>query len=104
MNEQVKKQILIAGDVMLDRYWFGEVNRISPEAPVPIVRVERREERLGGAANVALNAVALGVNAGLMGIIGDDEAGNSIENLLKKPVFPVTSAAISRYQRSSNYV
>jgi len=84
MNEQVKKQILIAGDVMLDRYWFGEVNRISPEAPVPIVRVERREERLGGAANVALNAVALGVNAGLMGIIGDDEAGNSIENLLKK--------------------
>nr|WP_255423301.1 D-glycero-beta-D-manno-heptose-7-phosphate kinase [Undibacterium sp. CY21W] len=69
---------------MLDRYWFGEVNRISPEAPVPIVRVERREERLGGAANVALNAVALGVNAGLMGIIGDDEAGNSIENLLKK--------------------
>jgi bifunctional ADP-heptose synthase (sugar kinase/adenylyltransferase) len=53
---------------------------------------------------VALNAVALGVNAGLMGIIGDDEAGNSIENLLKKPVFPVTSAAISRYQRSSNYV
>lgn len=84
MNEQVKKQILIAGDVMLDRYWFGEVNRISPEAPVPIVRVERREERLGGAANVALNAIALGVNAGLMGIIGDDEAGNSIENLLKK--------------------
>lgn len=84
MNEQVKKQILIAGDVMLDRYWFGEVNRISPEAPVPIVRVERREERLGGAANVALNTVALGVNAGLMGIIGDDEAGNSIENLLKK--------------------
>jgi len=84
VNEQVKKQILIAGDVMLDRYWFGEVNRISPEAPVPIVRVERREERLGGAANVALNAVALGVNAGLMGIIGDDEAGDSIENLLKK--------------------
>lgn len=84
MNDQVKKQILIAGDVMLDRYWFGEVNRISPEAPVPIVRVERREERLGGAANVALNAVALGVNAGLMGIIGDDEAGNSIEDLLKK--------------------
>lgn len=84
MNGQVKKQILIAGDVMLDRYWFGEVNRISPEAPVPIVRVERREERLGGAANVALNAIALGVNAGLMGIIGDDEAGDSIENLLKK--------------------
>lgn len=84
MNQSLKKRILIAGDVMLDRYWFGEVNRISPEAPVPIVRVERREERLGGAANVALNAVALGVSAGLMGVIGDDEAGETIEQLLKK--------------------
>lgn len=84
MNQPLKKRILIAGDVMLDRYWFGEVNRISPEAPVPIVRVERREERLGGAANVALNAVALGVSAGLMGVIGDDEAGETIEQLLKK--------------------
>ncbi|MFZ6690894.1 D-glycero-beta-D-manno-heptose-7-phosphate kinase [Undibacterium sp. SXout20W] len=69
---------------MMDRYWFGEVNRISPEAPVPIVRVERREERLGGAANVALNAVALGVDAGLMGVIGNDEAGDNINRLLEK--------------------
>ncbi|MFZ6673626.1 D-glycero-beta-D-manno-heptose-7-phosphate kinase [Undibacterium sp. Xuan67W] len=76
------KRILVAGDVMLDRYWFGEVNRISPEAPVPIVRVERREERLGGAANVARNAAALGLHAGLLGVIGDDEAGNSVEHLL----------------------
>ncbi len=68
---------------MLDRYWFGEVNRISPEAPVPIVRVERREERLGGAANVARNAVALGVETGLLGVIGEDEAGRSVEDLLK---------------------
>jgi len=82
--DAVKKRILIAGDVMLDRYWFGEVNRISPEAPVPIVRVERREERLGGAANVALNAVALGVDASLMGVIGEDEAGNSVSELLVK--------------------
>ncbi|MBC3931948.1 D-glycero-beta-D-manno-heptose-7-phosphate kinase [Undibacterium curvum] len=81
---QKDKRILVAGDVMLDRYWFGEVNRISPEAPVPIVRVERREERLGGAANVALNALALGAGAALMGVIGDDEAGNSIEGLLEK--------------------
>ncbi|MFZ6848168.1 D-glycero-beta-D-manno-heptose-7-phosphate kinase [Undibacterium sp. RuRC25W] len=88
-SDQKKKRILIAGDVMLDRYWFGEVNRISPEAPVPIVRVERREERLGGAANVALNAVALGVGAGLMGVIGDDEAGNTINGLLDK--FGITS-------------
>lgn len=77
------KRILVVGDIMLDRYWFGEVNRISPEAPVPIVRVERREERLGGAANVARNAVALGVETGLLGVIGEDEAGRSVEDLLK---------------------
>lgn len=77
------KRILVVGDIMLDRYWFGEVNRISPEAPVPIVRVERREERLGGAANVARNAVALGAETGLLGVIGEDEAGRSVEDLLK---------------------
>lgn len=75
-------RILVVGDVMLDRYWFGEVNRISPEAPVPIVRVERREERLGGAANVARNAAALGAQVGLLGIVGQDEAGESVERLL----------------------
>ena len=53
-------RLLVVGDVMLDRYWFGDVSRISPEAPVPIVRIEKREERLGGAANVARNAAALG--------------------------------------------
>ena len=79
-----QKRILVAGDVMLDRYWFGEVNRISPEAPVPIVRVERREERLGGAANVARNAVALGVETSLLGVIGEDEAGQSVEALLSE--------------------
>jgi len=77
-----KARILIVGDVMLDRYWFGEVNRISPEAPVPIVRVERREERLGGAANVARNAATLGANTGLLGVIGADEAGSVVEGLL----------------------
>jgi len=75
-------RILVAGDVMLDRYWFGEVNRISPEAPVPVVRVEKREERLGGAANVARNAAALGARVGLLGVVGRDEAGNSLESML----------------------
>lgn len=79
---ELAKRMLIVGDVMLDRYWFGEVNRISPEAPVPIVRIEKREERLGGAANVARNLVALGMQAGLLGVIGQDEAGNIVENLL----------------------
>jgi D-glycero-beta-D-manno-heptose-7-phosphate kinase len=77
-------RILVVGDVMLDRYWFGEVNRISPEAPVPIVRVERREERLGGAANVALNAAALGARIGLLGVVGQDEAGDTIEQKLSE--------------------
>ncbi|WP_050479450.1 D-glycero-beta-D-manno-heptose-7-phosphate kinase [Herbaspirillum rhizosphaerae] len=77
-------RILIVGDVMLDRYWFGEVNRISPEAPVPVVRVERREERLGGAANVARNAATLGAQTGLLGVIGQDEAGSVVEGLLSE--------------------
>lgn len=77
-------RILIVGDVMLDRYWFGEVNRISPEAPVPVVRIERRDERLGGAANVARNAAALGAKLGLMGVVGDDEAGQVVESLLSE--------------------
>jgi rfaE bifunctional protein kinase chain/domain len=75
-------RVLVVGDVMLDRYWFGEVNRISPEAPVPIVRVEKREDRLGGAANVARNAAALGVSVGLLGVVGQDEAANAVESML----------------------
>jgi len=71
-------RVLVVGDVMLDRYWFGEVERISPEAPVPIVRVARREDRLGGAANVARNIVALGAQATLCGTIGADEAGKTL--------------------------
>jgi rfaE bifunctional protein kinase chain/domain len=75
-------RILVVGDVMLDRYWFGDVSRISPEAPVPVVRIERREERLGGAANVARNAAALSADTGLLGVVGDDEAGNVVNQLL----------------------
>ncbi|WP_151637013.1 D-glycero-beta-D-manno-heptose-7-phosphate kinase [Noviherbaspirillum aerium] len=81
-NPSKAPKILVVGDVMLDRYWFGDVSRISPEAPVPVVRVERRDERLGGAANVARNAVALGAKAGLLGVVGKDEAGDVVEQLL----------------------
>ncbi|MBV2180488.1 MAG: D-glycero-beta-D-manno-heptose-7-phosphate kinase [Castellaniella sp.] len=76
-------RILVVGDIMLDRYWFGEVDRISPEAPVPVVRVARREDRLGGAANVARNIAALGAQVGLMGIVGSDEAGARIRALVR---------------------
>lgn len=75
-------RLLVVGDVMLDRYWFGDVSRISPEAPVPVVRIEKREERLGGAANVARNAAALGAHTGLLGVAGADEAGDQMERLL----------------------
>ena len=75
-------RLLIVGDVMLDRYWFGEVSRISPEAPVPVVKVERVEERPGGAANVARNAAALGASATLLSVVGQDEAGQALARLL----------------------
>jgi rfaE bifunctional protein kinase chain/domain len=79
-------RVLVVGDAMLDRYWFGAVDRISPEAPVPIVRVHPRkeEERLGGAANVAWNVSKLGVHASLLTAIGDDEHGRRLETLLGK--------------------
>jgi len=75
-------RLLVVGDVMLDRYWFGEVERISPEAPVPVVRVGKTEERLGGAANVARNVTALGARAGLLSVIGNDEPGRAVTALL----------------------
>lgn len=77
-------RVLVVGDAMLDRYWFGAVDRISPEAPVPVVRVTpgKQEERLGGAANVAWNVQALGAHARLLTAIGDDEPGHRLEALL----------------------
>jgi len=77
-------KVLVVGDVMLDRYWFGDVNRISPEAPVPVLKVERIEERPGGAANVARNIAALGAQATLLSVVGDDEAGACLEKLLSQ--------------------
>jgi D-beta-D-heptose 7-phosphate kinase/D-beta-D-heptose 1-phosphate adenosyltransferase len=75
-------RVLVVGDVMLDRYWHGATSRISPEAPVPVVHVGQSEERAGGAANVALNIAALGAQARLLGVTGDDEAATSLETLM----------------------
>jgi rfaE bifunctional protein kinase chain/domain len=77
-----KARVLVVGDVMLDRYWFGDVSRISPEAPVPVVKIERIEERPGGAANVARNCAALGARAALLSVVGADEAGQALARLL----------------------
>jgi rfaE bifunctional protein kinase chain/domain len=79
-----RARVLIAGDVMLDRYWFGDVSRISPEAPVPVVHVKRTEERPGGAANVARNITALEGKATLLAVVGDDEAAVSLEKLIRE--------------------
>ena len=82
-------RLLIAGDVMLDRYWQGPTSRISPEAPVPVVRIQKDETRPGGAANVALNIAALGGHAHLLGVIGRDETGRKLrEELLQRKVQP----------------
>ncbi|MFT6351268.1 MAG: D-beta-D-heptose 7-phosphate kinase/D-beta-D-heptose 1-phosphate adenosyltransferase [Neptuniibacter pectenicola] len=78
-----KAQVLVVGDLMLDRYWQGPTSRISPEAPVPIVKVEQHEDRPGGAANVALNVTALGAGVSLVGLVGDDEAGVALEKQLQ---------------------
>jgi rfaE bifunctional protein kinase chain/domain len=75
-------RVLVVGDVMLDRYWYGAVDRISPEAPVPVVRINREENRLGGCANVAYNVVSLGAQAALLSVVGDDEASHLLEDLV----------------------
>jgi len=83
-SELHKARILVVGDVMLDRYWHGEVSRISPEAPVPIVKIEskRTREVPGGAANVAANAAALGAKVALLSVVGDDEPGRTLARLV----------------------
>lgn len=78
-----KAQVLVVGDLMLDRYWQGPTSRISPEAPVPVVKVEQHEDRPGGAANVALNVTALGAGVSLVGLVGEDEAGSALEKQLQ---------------------
>jgi rfaE bifunctional protein kinase chain/domain len=83
-DQLAASRVLVVGDVMLDRYWYGAVDRISPEAPVPVVRVTREEERSGGAANVAGNIAALGAQAALLTVVGDDEASRKLEALLEK--------------------
>jgi D-glycero-beta-D-manno-heptose-7-phosphate kinase len=79
-----KARVLVVGDPMLDRYWYGAVDRISPEAPVPVVKVTREEERIGAAANVAYNIATLGARASFLGVVGEDEPGRRLEALLRE--------------------
>ncbi len=77
-------KVLVAGDVMIDEYWLGDTSRVSPEAPVPVVKVNNHDYRLGGAANAALNARSLGADVGLAGIIGDDSTAKTYQQLLEQ--------------------
>ncbi|MDB5943955.1 MAG: ADP-heptose synthase-like protein [Ramlibacter sp.] len=83
-QQLAKASVLVVGDAMLDRYWHGAVDRISPEAPVPVVKVSREEERVGAAANVAYNVITLGARASFLGVVGDDEPGRKLEALLRE--------------------
>ncbi|HSN08033.1 MAG TPA: PfkB family carbohydrate kinase [Hanamia sp.] len=79
-----KMKVAVIGDLMLDTYWWGNVERISPEAPVPVVAVSKREKRIGGAGNVALNVQALGASVAVLSILGDDEDGVQLKQLLQE--------------------
>lgn len=81
-NNISKLKVAVIGDVMLDTYWWGNVERISPEAPVPVVAVSKKEMRIGGAGNVALNVTALGASVAVLTILGDDEDGSQLKHLL----------------------
>ena len=83
-EQLAQAKVLVVGDVMLDRYWYGAVDRLSPEAPVPVVRITREENRLGGCANVAFNAVSVGAQASLLSVVGDDEASHLLQDLIAK--------------------
>jgi D-glycero-beta-D-manno-heptose-7-phosphate kinase len=83
-QQLAQARVLVVGDAMLDRYWHGAVERISPEAPVPVVKVTREEERIGAAANVAYNVSTLGARASFLGVVGDDEPGHRLERLMNE--------------------
>ncbi|SER55639.1 D-beta-D-heptose 7-phosphate kinase / D-beta-D-heptose 1-phosphate adenosyltransferase [Vreelandella subterranea] len=95
LNALEHARVLVVGDVMLDRYWHGGTSRISPEAPVPVVRVEDADDRPGGAANVALNIAALGAQVGLAGLVGEDENAELLSRQL------VAANVSTHFQRSA---
>ena len=96
-----KTEVLVIGDVMLDTYVWGKVDRISPEAPVPIVAVEKRESRPGGAANVALNLKSLGAVPVLCSVIGNDTRGNEFIDILQQNNLPVSGIVQSNNRKTT---
>ena len=100
-SEFNSKKILVIGDSMIDSYLFGEINRTSPEAPVPVVETKKHESRLGGAANVALNLKSLGATPILCSAIGDDKEGKLFIELMKKEDLTTEGMIISKIKRTT---
>lgn len=97
-------KVAVIGDVMLDTYWWGNVDRISPEAPVPVVAVSKREQRIGGAANVALNVCALGADVSLLSILGKDEDGEQLSRLLHENNIRIKYLVHSEHRVTTNKI
>src|SRR5207342_3810611 len=95
-------KVAVVGDVMLDTYWWGKVERISPEAPVPIVSLHHKEQRIGGAGNVALNCSGLGAKVFMLGVIGDDDEASQLEQLLKESLIDTTGLIKSVKRKTTN--
>lgn len=95
------KRVLVVGDVMTDAYIKGQVTRMSPEAPVPVVDLQEQEQRIGGAGNVALNLIALGANAILASVIGQDNAGNELEQMLQNAGIQTTALVVSAQRKTT---
>jgi rfaE bifunctional protein kinase chain/domain len=92
----------VIGDVMLDTYWWGHVERISPEAPVPVVALDKREVRIGGAGNVALNLVSLGAKTSIFSVMGEDETGKELDQMLADSGIDTSYLICSRTRRTTN--
>ena len=101
VEEFKNKRILVIGDVMIDAYLLGNVNRVSPEAPVPIVSLQKEEERLGGAANVAINLVAMGASAVICSVIGNDRSGKKMIELLESNTISAEGLVLSNNRETT---
>src|SRR3954469_12646712 len=95
-------KVAVVGDIMLDTYWWGNVERISPEAPVPVVVLDQKELRMGGAGNVALNTASLGASTVLFSVIGNDEDGKALINLLGKNRIDCSRIVVSNDRITTN--
>ncbi|HOA39468.1 MAG TPA: PfkB family carbohydrate kinase, partial [Flavihumibacter sp.] len=97
-------KVAVVGDVMLDTYWWGHVDRISPEAPVPVVLLDKSEWRIGGAGNVALNLVAMGAQTSIFSVLGEDADGKQLDQLLTDNQIDTSYIIFSQERKTTNKV